>query len=734
MGLMRWFRRYNKKLMVAIVFLAIVAFVLGDLFQLRRGGLQGKNEVVANFGDGQKITNYDLFYAQQELQTLQALRADMLLRNVPLPIGRTPDLEMLMLSELLFSEQRISPEVIDAVKQFIKTNDYSISSKQINDIYRKTASSSLYWLLLQKESQQAGFKISDASARSSLAETIPALYKNASYSQVMNSLTNNMGISEDRIVSTFAKLLAVCEYARTVCSEEDITTRQIMQTVSRQEETVNAELVKFNSSLLSEKQRQPSEQEIQSHFDKYKKYSAGEVSEENPYGFGYKLPDRVGLEYIAVKLKDLSAKTPKPTQQELEDYYQANRDLFTMEVPLDPNDPNSPPTKQIRRYSEVVNLILGSLLNEKINSTAEKILQQARSLTEEKLSNIDTNSTGPTSRQFEELAGDYKEAAEKLSKEYNVTVYAGQTGLFDAVDMQTDDYLKMLYLSDSARNPAKLMDVVFAIDELGISELGPYDAVKPKMYENIGPLKDISGKIMAVIRVNRITKSAEPENINVTYSRQSLNVGQGPIDENIYSVKTKIAEDLKALAAMKSVKAQSEELISLANKEGWEKAIEKINKSYSQPFHAAAPAADANALKVLKLTGLSRISKAALQRLAVQKAGNPLAQAAINRKKVEALLVDNLYSLIPPGAETAGNLPLVMEFKPTMSFYVIKSLSINPVDTRKYEYLKTMYAYKNDLTQSQSLTVLHYNPENILKRMNFKWVKQEKPKTAEEAQ
>ena len=33
-----------------------------------------------------------------------------------------------------------------------------------------------------------------------------------------------------------------------------------------------------------------------------------------------------------------------------------------------------------------------------------------------------------------------------------------------------------------------------------------------------------------------------------------------------------------------------------------------------------------------------------------------------------------------------------------------------------------MQVYKEDVIQSQSMAAVHFNPENILKRMNFKWV------------
>ena len=52
-----------------------------------------------------------------------------------------------------------------------------------------------------------------------------------------------------------------------------------------------------------------------------------------------------------------------------------------------------------------------------------------------------------------------------------------------------------------------LSRIVFAIDELGSSELGPFDIPNPRMYESIGPLKDVFGKIGVVVRISKVEKS-----------------------------------------------------------------------------------------------------------------------------------------------------------------------------------------------------------------------------------
>jgi hypothetical protein len=63
-----------------------------------------------------------------------------------------------------------------------------------------------------------------------------------------------------------------------------------------------------------------------------------------------------------------------------------------------------------------------------------------------------------------------------------------------------------------------------------------------------------------------------------------------------------------------------------------------------------------------------------------------------------------------------------MEFKPDMSFYCLKNLSVNRLWREDYEKIKAGRLLREDYAQGQSLTAVYFSPENILKRMNFREV------------
>ncbi len=735
MSLVRWLRKNNKKIMAIVVIVIMVGFIGGSYIQQLGRRAAARRQTVAYFADDQPITNYDLGLARRDLEILKMLRADDILTSLSVPLFRTRDLLALLLSELLFADRTTSPALVNHIKQIRTANQYRISDKQINDIYNRSMSSDVYWLLLKNEARRAGVKTSDNFSGNQLARTIPHVTGGATYKQLIASIVNRRGLSEKQILTMFGDLIAVLNYAKMVCTTEDITDSQIMYNVSYENERIDLEFVSFDSAVFAEDQPEPTHQEISEQFDKYKQSFAGDITEQNPYGFGYKLPDRVRLEYIAVKLDDISTTVTRPTHEEAEEYYQKYREqMFTEQVPLAPNDPNSMTVDRTRSYAEVAATILKGLLLRKVNSRADRILQDAKTLTEAAFENVDTEPTSLSAEQFRQLAGDYETAAEQMSEKYEINVYTGKTGLLSANDIRTDKTLGTLYLPGYGYNPVALVRLVFAVDELTVSELGPFEAPKPSLYQNIGPLKDISaqmtgqttGQIMALVRVIEAKKVAEPDSIDQSFSAGTLVLEQTPEqtgEQDVYAVKQQVVKDLKRLAAMDTAKRKAEEFLELATKDGWDSAVDKFNELYGQ--QEKQDQSGAETFRLQSFTDLQRIPGTALKTIAVQNEGDPAARLLLNERRRESILRDRIYALVPQDSNTPDTLPLVLELKPSMSYYCLKNVSVKRFYREDYQRIKAMRVYREDFVRSQSLAPVHFNPENILKRMDFRLLDQD---------
>lgn len=737
MNFVKWLRKNNTKIMAIVVVALMFLFIGGEYIQqFGRRRLHG--QTVAYFLDNKKITTSDRAAAQRELDILRMLRADDLLRSY--------DLGAIFLSELLFSERRTSPLFTNQIRQVIRTGDYRVSDKQINDIYSRSVTSDLYWVLLEYEARQAGVKIPKEDVGEFLGEKIPQLFNGQSYSQFIGLLVQRQGIAEEQILDTFGKLLAILQYAQNICSGEIVTTSQIMHQARWENEAIDAEFVKFDARLFSKDQNQPSEEKMLQHFNRYKKFFRGDIAEDNAYGFGYKLPDRVQLEYMVLKLDDVASTVTAPTQEETEEFYLKNREqLFTEEVPTDPNDPNSPVVKQTKSYSEVMNIISKQLLQDKVNSKAERILGEARTITEVNWKDTDSQKATFTTEQLRQAAGDYQPAANQLAEKYKIKVYTGQTGLLSAADIQTDKYLVTLCLQPGAGyNPVRLTQIVFSVDESTAraarqTEGGSqpsFDVPRPKLYENIGPVTDIyglmlrefSGRITALVRVTKVVRACEPENIDETFNTKPLELDNEPnkSDPNAarpktkdtYCVREEVTEDLKNLAAMDIAKSKAEEFLGLVSKDSWDSALNKFNELYRQ--QTKQDESEPNAFRLENIVNLRRLSGEALQTLAVQNSGNPAVRILINDNKKQAQRASELYSLVPPDSNTPSKLPVIMEFKPETSFYCLKTVLVNRLYQEDFDRLKARRLFREDHIQAQSLTAVHFNPENILKRMNFR--------------
>jgi hypothetical protein len=735
MSLVKWLRKNNAKVMAVVVIVIMFGFVGGSyLTYLTRSGPRPR-DTVAHYLDGVEITRLDLEQAGQELDILETLRADALLQS--------QDMQGLFLGEVLFagrSDRGGSPEMVNYIRRVINENKYSISSKDIAGMYdRAGAPPTIYWLLLKGEAQRAGIRVSNADAGPLLGKLIPQLYQSfgtgITYQQVITNLMKN-GHSEEKILTTFGDLLAVLQYANLICSNENVTVGQVKNLVSRQVETIDVDFVRVNAQFFSKTQAEPSEEKLAAHFDKYKAIEPATVTDDNPYGLGYKLPDMLRLEYIAIKLDDIAKIVETPTHEETESFYQKNKNLFTEKVSSDPNDPNAPKIDKIRGYAEVVDIIIEQLLTGKIRSRAKAVLGQAKTLTEPDLADTGLDLEKLTSKQFAEKARDYKDVVDKLSKEHNIKIYTGKTGLLSAVRLQMDKYLGMMSIDGFGYGPVNLTQVVFAVDEIAASELGPFTAAKPRLYENIGPIEDLYAarsrfsdageQLMAVVRIVEADKASPPESLDTTFSTHSLvlDPNEDKSDDDVFSVRKNVVEDIKKLDAMDTAKAKAQEFIDLAAKEGWQTAVDQFNKLYGAD--AKDDPNDPNVFKLDALNSLSRTSDAQLNTLAVQLQSSASAKYFLNEARVEGRFTDKLYSLVPPDANTPDKLPAIVEFKPNMSCFCIKKLQVKRLWKEDFENSKPVSFYRMDSSQYQSLAPIHLNPGNILKRMRFEFVEKEK--------
>ncbi len=724
MNLVKWLRKNNTKIMAVVVIVLMIGFIGGSSLTYILRGSGGAGKAVAYFGNKQKITYRDRAVASEEIEILTALGADRIMASQDLP--------GVLLGDLLFSQNRGGAGTLDMIRQTVQRNRLRISDEQLSELYRgRTMPGDMYWILLREEAAAAGMHWQTDEVGVLLARLIPQLFEGRSYAQVMQSLVSRFNTPEPRILATFGKLLSVLQYTQAICSMENVTASQVRHIASWEMERLDTEFVRLEASAFADKAQAPAEAAMTEQFNRYKAYFPGDVNEANPFGFGYRLPTRVQLEYIALKLEDVASVVKPPTQNETEQYYQQNRQrMFTEQVPADPNDPNSPMVPKTKTYAEVADTIRDQLRRQKINTRAEQILQEARTLADADLQPTDSEEKELSLAERANKAGSYQRIAQDLSANHGVRLYSGRTGLLSAVDMQTDEFLGRMFLTTYGHSPIRLSQVAFSVKELGDDATLLLSMAPAEMYASIGPARDpmaamgptVSDQIMIIVRVIDAQRDAVPANLDVAYSTRGLSLGDTPEEPvKAFSMSEKVAEDLRTLAAWDTTGDKAKEFATLATKDGWDQAVAQFNQLYGE--QAKADPNDPNVFALDQLNDLQRISDADLQVLATQVANNPAAAGVLNEMRVQRRFVERLYALAPAGSGTL-QAPEIMEFKPSKSYYILRSISVQQLNQEDFQRMKGMILSREEYSQAQNLAVVHLNPENILKRMNFRLARQ----------
>ena len=238
MSLVRWIRKNNRKIMVFVVIFCMVSFVIGYTgLQIIASIFNPNKQVIAHYGDGEKINHIDLSQARNELDVLQMLMSEQLLAS--------QGVSGALLSHLLFPDSKLSGDIAAQLKQAVQRGQLQISMEELEDYFNQpTQRAEEMWILLKAEAYQAGFIVSDGEAKEILRMVIPQMLKTDAR-VVVEQIINKRNFTEDRIVRAFGDLLTIIYYANAVMDNQAVTLNQIKAFLGRNEERLDAEFVKL---------------------------------------------------------------------------------------------------------------------------------------------------------------------------------------------------------------------------------------------------------------------------------------------------------------------------------------------------------------------------------------------------------------------------------------------------------------------------------------------------------
>jgi hypothetical protein len=718
MHLVKWIRKNNRKIMTFVVVFIMLSFVVGQFgIKMIVGLMGGGPQLIATYDNGKKIKSPEFVQAQNELTVLRMLMADRLLLAQSRGGFSGP-----LLSYLLFPDSQFSSEIASQMKQLVQRGQLQISMDELDNFFlEQRERPEILWILLKQEAYQAGCIMPNASAAQTLRYAIPQMTNNQfDGAGLVSQIISKNNISEDQILRIFADLLSVLSYAGNVMDNESVTINQIKSAVGRSKEKIDAEYAKIAAEPFINETAEVADSRIQEQFEQYKAVSAGTPGEDNPFGFGYRLPKRVQLEYIIVQMDDVKKRIEKPSPEALEEYYSNHLDVYQVSKPSDPNNPESEKITRTQTFAEVENRIRRELENEKTNTQANIIFNDIKDKTETGFETI--NFDEATLGQLQKAAGDYEAVSKTLAEKYQVPMFTGKTGWLNADRLAQDEILSRLGLR-RGQNYLPLPMLAMTVTE----EKSPRQRIgipAIRVWENIGPMdggfysqqQNKYIPIMALVRVVDIKEAQVSETVDVEFNIKGVSLSDELGQDEMFSLKEEVREDILLLDAMSTAEDKAEELSALVNEKGWEDAIKAYNDKYA-PGDPNMP--NPQAIKLDSVKQQLRRSLLEIDTMKRYMLENPAAAQYIQQQLTSSMLTNELYTLLPEDTESTGIIQTVLPYEAQEAFLVVKEVQRQPATTKDYMDNKAQMALQLSTAQSASLAMEYFSSEKILQRMNY---------------
>lgn len=727
MNAVKWIRKNERKLMAWLVILIMISFVGGYGLQqfLMYIGQGGAKQVIATYGDGQKIRAGDVQAAQNELEILKMLMADRMLSAFSQVYG---DLTPQLLELILFPDARAAGELRLQLITLAERGQLDLKPEEIDGFFAPHEHRpEILWILLKKEVEKVGYVVPDTEAAGYLRQIIPALTQNqVDPSMLLSQVVRQTKKSEQEIIRIFGNLVSVMNYADLVLGNYLVTTDEIRSRIAHTMEKLTAEVLLLDAEEWLDEQPEPTEQEIQKQFQQYRSVYPMSFSPDNPYGFGYKLGKRIQIEYLLVRLDEIHKRIEKPSFDELESYYLRNISKFQQTEPIDPNKPEAGTRTLTRPFAQVMQQVRQEVEKQRTEALANNILNQARQTLDAAWDTLELEKV--TAAQMQQAAGDYTAVARELEKKYQISVVTGKTGWLRPEDLSSEPFLQRVVLTTSASS-VRLIDVLLAIPEDGKPSSQPgLPAVR--IWETISP---ITGGMLAdgqyitlrgMVRVIGIQPPLVPEDVNLSFDNHGVSLSQPP-QPSVFSVREQVIKDLKTLRAMEKARAQAADLVRFVEAEGWEKGLQRFYETHYPQTDPNSPPTDRPQLRTLPEQTVPPQSQVELlrQRLAVPSASRDI---LVSRYQ-NAAFIRKLAEMLDPSQETTGPIARLLVFEPARNVIVVKQLTRKPATEKDYADNKSKVAMQRAMLAKIDLGLVHFNPQNIAGRMGLVYKKLKEP-------
>jgi hypothetical protein len=186
---------------------------------------------------------------------------------------------------------------------------------------RPLAKSVLAWMALYQEARKAGFDTSPVQVQDRLSGMVDLGLPKAAVDQMAARLA---GGNRDLFYQALRKDMTMAAYLEwLIQSFSEPVTPELKREFARMDDRVQVRLAVMKAEDFLAEVKDIPEADLKTQFEKYKAYLSG----KGPEGYGYRIPDRVKVEYLEVDPKGFEAEeAAKVTNEDVIKYYEEHKD------------------------------------------------------------------------------------------------------------------------------------------------------------------------------------------------------------------------------------------------------------------------------------------------------------------------------------------------------------------------------------------------------------------------
>jgi hypothetical protein len=525
--MMRWFRKHNKQLLAIFASALLVVWLGGTAFQ-RMFQPNPLNQTIGT-AFKHKVTVGDF----------QGLRMRLdLLSNMGI-VWQVPWRNPWVMAQMQLP-QRVQQDPIMMAGARPLIGDRGLAE----------------WWLLDQEAKRMGVSVSTQEVKHFIQQS-------GISGDTLTAIRDQMGVSTDDLFAAIAEYIRVSYAALLASAGVQVTEPEVQDLFVRTHDQVSIRYVLLPAQAFEPAKDSPAatqpvpEAELMNLFNEYKDNLPG----AGKYGFGYKIPERVSIQYVGATVDDIARTLPPVSEDRARHYFEQYKDKF--EPPRPPT--TQPTTQPAVKFEEVKDKVIEQIRQHDATALLREVMEGVRAAAFSEYSACKTELEA--GHVPESLRNVLEESRNELSASRKIPLVYRQTGLISRQDAAKEPGIGSASAPGAQGQQISFADYAFHVEQPGAKP-------QPQQEEAITKLKtwqpatvrDEVGDQLRAMYVFRV-------------------VGEDPAHAPalLGEVKDQVERDARILEADRKAKVAGEKLLAAARADGLEAAFAEQYPALATP-------------------------------------------------------------------------------------------------------------------------------------------------------